>query len=284
MEIREWLNFVVSLVALIVTILVKRKDLADAFKEIKNRLKQFHARIIAKDIVAKLGSNQTPDNIQHPQVYPTDTRHKSLRLSIFDSSFGFVLGVTMALFTTSVFIYSLIPILAPGGYISLFWITLVIFSITGFERGFARELMVVFGSVLALVINDLVERYLLNTLTETSSNLFWLRTLILIFIAYTSYQVTKKQRLIPKDHRHRVQEGLLGILLGAISGYLIVGTLWYYLHSADYNIYGLNPPNFDNKELVQEIIKYMPPSALLKGGNLYATLFIMLVFVILVFI
>jgi len=285
----ELLNFIVSLISLIVTILVKREKLANAFKELRNQFKQHQSQRIAKKVITKFGTSQSSDNIQPRQVDSDGKECKLLKsrsaiLSSLILSLTFTIGIIMALFISSIAIRSLVNILAPGGYIALFWILIIAFALIGFEQGLARELVVIFSSILALVINDWITRYFLSTLHQNSSDLFWWRTLTLIAVVYTLYvAVTKASWARYKAYRETLQEGLLGMYLGAISGYLIWGTLWYYLHMSDYSIYGVNPPNFYSDEIIQRMIKYMPPS-LLTGGNLYASFFIVLILMIIVYI
>jgi len=68
----------------------------------------------------------------------------------------------------------------------------------------------------------------------TPETVFWLRTIIFGGLVFFGYQTPKIPRLAESEHfiRHYLQDALLGFFIGALNGYLIFGSLWYYLHVA----------------------------------------------------
>ena len=64
---------------------------------------------------------------------------------------------------------------------------------------------------------------------------FWMRVVILIMLAFFGYQTPKLPKISEaKFARERLSDTLLGLFLGVLNGYLIVGTLWYFLAQANY--------------------------------------------------
>src|SRR5215208_3746231 len=104
-------------------------------------------------------------------------------------------------------------------------------------RGWAKELLVAFSVILALALNHVIRRYipLAAAMNESDVTLFWVRTIVLLILVFFGYQtVITISRLASKAARERLQDTLFGVILGAFNGYLIAGTILYYMHIADY--------------------------------------------------
>jgi uncharacterized membrane protein required for colicin V production len=168
-----------------------------------------------------------------------------------------------------------------------FWLFVTLFGIIGMMRGWAKELLVVFSLILALTLNHLLERYvpMVNTLPPDSQALFWIRTIIVIVLVYFGYQTVNLPRFAGKAAREKLQDSLLGFVLGAINGYLIVGTIWFYLHVANYPFPYFEPPN-DSTEMGRaalSLLQNMPPR-LLGEPAIYFVVILAAIFIIVVFI
>jgi hypothetical protein len=169
----------------------------------------------------------------------------------------------------------------------VFWMYVILFAVIGAMRGWAKELLVSFSVILALTSNHVLRRYIpiVAALPEDSSSLFWIRTMIVITLVYFGYQtVVSIARLASKAARERLQDTLFGIFMGAINGYLIAGTILFYLHQANYpypNV--VSPPTGDVAIRVQALMNWMPPHLLGEPGIYFAVL-ICFIFVIVVFI
>lgn len=169
----------------------------------------------------------------------------------------------------------------------VFWMYVVLFAIVGAMRGWAKELLVSFSVILALTTNHVLRRYIpiVSTLPENSTSLFWIRTLILLTLVYFGYQtVISIDRLASRARRERLQDTLFGLFMGAINGYLIAGTVLYYLHLANYPFPNIvSPPTGDVLTRVQTLMTYMPPQLLGEPGIYFAVL-LAFIFVLVVFI
>lgn len=170
----------------------------------------------------------------------------------------------------------------------LFWMYVILFAIVGGMRGWAKELLVSFSVVLALSLNHLIRRYipLAQNLPETDTSLFWLRTIILLTLVYFGYQtVVSIPHLASRARRERLQDSLFGVILGAINGYLVAGTILFYMHIADYPFPNIisRPADPTLLQTVNNMMLYMPPQLLGEPG-IYFAIILAFVFVLVVYI
>jgi uncharacterized membrane protein required for colicin V production len=167
------------------------------------------------------------------------------------------------------------------------WMYVILFAVIGMLRGWAKELLVAFSVILALALNLLLKQYIpiVRDLPDDSSSLFWIRTLILGALVYFGYQtIALVPHLASKATRERLQDALFGAFLGAINGYLIAGTVLFYLDQAKYpypNIISTPPPELANSIL--QMMAYMPPH-LLGVPGIYFAVILCFIFVIVVYI
>jgi uncharacterized membrane protein required for colicin V production len=170
----------------------------------------------------------------------------------------------------------------------LFWMFVILFAIVGWMRGWAKELLVAFSVILALGLNHVLRRYIpiAQQLQETDESLFWVRTLILLVLVYFGYQtVISISHLASKAVRERLQDTLFGAILGALNGYLIAGTVLFYLHVADYPFPEVlsKPTDPTLLQTVNQMMLYMPPQLLGEPG-IYFAIIVAFVFVLVVYI
>jgi uncharacterized membrane protein required for colicin V production len=167
----------------------------------------------------------------------------------------------------------------------------IFFATIGAMRGWARELLVSFGVILALFILSVLLTYvpfIKNILANSQTTLFWLETSIIIAMVFFGYQTPNIPRLASQNRfaRDRLQDILLGVFLGAINGYLIMGTIWYFLDAASYpfpNIIQAPTPGTQVYEITQRMMAIMPP-ALLSSSAIYFAVALAFAFVLVVFI
>jgi uncharacterized membrane protein required for colicin V production len=170
----------------------------------------------------------------------------------------------------------------------IFWMYVIMFAVIGWMRGWAKELLVGFSVILALALNHVLRRYvpIASNLAETDPSLFWVRTIILLVLVYFGYQtVISIQHLAARARSERLQDTLFGAFLGGLNGYLVVGSVLYYIHIADYPF-----PNVISKpvdpallEKVNQMMLYMPPQLLGEPG-IYFAIILAFVFVLVVYI
>ncbi len=170
----------------------------------------------------------------------------------------------------------------------VFWMMVILFAVVGAMRGWAKELLVTFAVILALFISSILEKYVPFVRdTLVGENRFWVQTAILMGLVFFGYQTPNIPTLAasPRFMRERLQDVLLGVVLGAINGYLIFGTMWFYMHSASYPFDYITQPDATTAmgEAALKLIPLLPP-AWLAAPVIYIAVAISFVFVLVVFI
>ena len=168
--------------------------------------------------------------------------------------------------------------------IYIFWMYVILFAVIGAMRGWAKELLVSFSVILALALIHLLERYVPMFQVLQGTSLFWVRTWIAVALVYFGYQTVGAERLSGKARKEKLQDALFGAVMGATNGYLVVGTVWSYLHEAGYPFPGIfyAPTEVISVEIAR-MMAWMPPYAFGEPG-IYFAVMIAFVFVIVVFV
>ena len=169
----------------------------------------------------------------------------------------------------------------------VFWMYVIVFAVIGMMRGWAKELLVAFSVILALALNLLLKSYIpiVKDLPDASTSLFWIRTIIVVALVYFGYQtVAVIPHLASKANRERLQDALFGIILGGLNGYLVVGTILFYLDQANYPWPDvISAPTGTLLTTIQTMMTYMPPH-LLGVPGIYFAVILCFIFVIVVYI
>jgi hypothetical protein len=196
--------------------------------------------------------------------------------------------------------------------LSAFWLFVFIFGLIGAMRGWAKELLVIFSVVLALFMIYVLESftpYLIpfeevlgtveNYMPGTSFGAlplpvqdelriqFWTRAVIVIVISFFGYQTPRLAVIRDKARRERIQDVLLGVVLGLGSGFFIMGSLWFYMAAAQYPFSPqiLPPqPGTPLGDAAISILKYFPPVFASNQIGLFFAVVVAFMFVLVVFI
>ena len=188
--------------------------------------------------------------------------------------------------------------------VSVFWITVLLFAVIGWMRGWAKELLVSFSVILSLALNHVIYKYIpiAHDLSETDPSLFWVRLIILLVLVYFGYQtVVSIPHLAAKSRTEKLQDTLFGAFLGGLNGYLIAGTIIFYVVTAQAwfnlanNCSKLPDHNYPFQNIIQiptdpklldtvcHMMFYMPPQLLGEPG-VYFAIILAFVFVLVVYI
>ncbi|MEA3326230.1 MAG: hypothetical protein U9R53_02845 [Chloroflexota bacterium] len=170
----------------------------------------------------------------------------------------------------------------------LFWMYVVLFAMIGAMRGWAKEILVTAGVILAIFVVTVIEKlipFTRDALTPGTS--FTVRISVLALLTFFGYQGPNLPRVIEsgKFVRDRFQDVLLGVFLGAINGYMIFGTAWFYLIEADYPFDWITAPDSlteAGKNAIQ-LVKLLPPQWLCPPA-IYIAVALAFVFILVVFI
>jgi uncharacterized membrane protein required for colicin V production len=171
-------------------------------------------------------------------------------------------------------------------------IFIVLFAMAGAMRGWAKEMLVTFSVILAMftltVLESFVPFYQEAIATMTPESVFFMNGGILAALVFAGYQTPKIPRLAASERflRHLLQDTVLGIILGGINGYLVFGTLWYYLHTAGYPFEFVSAPDAMTQvgQAALRWINYLPPAWLMTTPTIYIAVAICFVFVLVVLI
>ncbi len=147
---------------------------------------------------------------------------------------------------------------------AVFLIAIAVFGVIGLLRGWVREVQVTAAAVLAMFIIEQISPWVWQVLVDrtpaeslaldplgTLRRLVILKTAIMLIIAFFGYQgpvvvqFATQGRVQANRARETVQEGILGLGVGLLNGYLIMGALWWYLHVGQYPFsWMISPLNF----------------------------------------
>jgi uncharacterized membrane protein required for colicin V production len=169
----------------------------------------------------------------------------------------------------------------------VFWMYVVLFAVIGGMRGWAKELLVSFSVLLALTFSTLLTNYIpfIKDMQRDSKVLyFWLRSIILVMLVFFGYQTPNIERFAAKMTREKIQDIILGVIIGAFNGYLIAGTIWLYMANAEYPFKNfISAPAENVAHAAEAMLNYMFPK-LLGIPGIYFAVVIAFIFVIVVFI
>ncbi len=196
--------------------------------------------------------------------------------------------------------------------LSAFWLFVILFGLIGAMRGWAKELLVIFSVVLALFLIYVLESFttylipfeeVLNKVENFAPGTsfislplpiqdelkiqFWSRAAIVSVLAFFGYQTPKLPVLQNRAKRERIQDLLLGVVLGLVSGYFIVGSLWWYMAAAQYPFTPqILPPEAGTQlgDAAINILKYFPPVFASNQIGLFFAVVVAFMFVLVVFI
>jgi uncharacterized membrane protein required for colicin V production len=168
-----------------------------------------------------------------------------------------------------------------------FWLLVILFGLIGMMRGWAKELLVTFSVILALAFNHVLQKYvpLVNSLPLDGTPIFWIRIVIVITLVFFGYQTVGLPRFAGKAAREKLQDSLLGFILGALNGYFVIGTAWFYLDQAKYPFEYITAPVAGTPmgDAALRLIPMLAPH-LLGEPAIYFAVMLCFIFVLVVFI
>jgi uncharacterized membrane protein required for colicin V production len=173
--------------------------------------------------------------------------------------------------------------------LTTFFLGLVIFfGLIGALRGWAKELLVTFSVILARFIEFVMLVYVpvlsasLQSLEQSDPRTwFYVRLMVFGLLISFGYATTVlSARMGSRARKEKLEDTLLGLFLGGINGFLVIGSLWGFLDEAQYGVWGITPPVTD---AAQNVIQYLP-TAWLQGPTLFVGVAVAFAFVLIVFV
>jgi hypothetical protein len=144
----------------------------------------------------------------------------------------------------------------------------IFFAIIGFMRGWNREIVSTAGIVLGLFALFQFDTILRGTLLANVNRdqVFLVQTALFVAIVFFAYQTRSVMGadIARREGRDSLQESVLGALLGALNGYLVWGSVWYFMDINEYPLapYVIAPSPGSASAQTQNIL----PLVLLGGG------------------
>lgn len=170
-----------------------------------------------------------------------------------------------------------------------FWMFVVTFAIIGATRGWVKELMVMFSVILSIFLLNVLETFtpLFTVLQNAPAMLFWVKVAVIFGLAFFGYQSPKIPQIAAtgKLGRDRLQDILLGFVIGGLNGFLIFGTAWFFMDKAGYPfpIIASPTPGTAIGDASIKMLAFLPPQWLV-SPYIYFAVGLAFVFVLVVFI
>lgn len=143
---------------------------------------------------------------------------------------------------------------------TLFWIFVIIFALVGSMRGWSKEMLVTFSLVLGIFVIAVMLQYIpfmeAYLAEGGDARQFTVRAIILGIFAFFGYQSPRIQRISDVLVKERFRDSALGIVIGALNGYFLLGSMLYFLHIFNYPFPFVTPPTED----LTNFLAYMPPA------------------------
>lgn len=120
-------------------------------------------------------------------------------------------------------------------FYSLMWVFAFFFAVMGYFRGWNRELLAASGILLTMFAIFQFDAFLRVTVYALlpREQIFFLQAAVFLAVVWIVYQA-EDIRTGRRGATETMRSGFLGVLAGAFNGYLIIGTLWYFLDINEY--------------------------------------------------
>lgn len=166
------------------------------------------------------------------------------------------------------------------------WTMALFFSYIGYQRGWNKEIISTSGIILALFalhqFDTLIRGVLLANLPGEQR--FIVQTLFFVFVVYFAYQTRALVGGRGNEGRDSLQERVLGGIIGFVNGYLVWGSLWYFLDINNYPAGLLVTPPADRANVVATLPLYLLAGGPAGPGDLLSLIVIVLFLVVLIVI
>jgi hypothetical protein len=173
---------------------------------------------------------------------------------------------------------------------AVMYVMMGVFGFIGYQRGLSKELISLAGIILALFALFQFNNLLLNVLLANvpPEQKFVVQCLLFGTIVFFAYQTRGLGRKLANDSgRDSLQSTILGTLMGAVNGYLIWGSLWYFMHINGYPLspfISAPPAGTRSADMIAALPLYLLAGGPNGDGNLLAFAVILLFVFVLILI
>jgi len=125
--------------------------------------------------------------------------------------------------------------------VALMWVFVACFAVVGAQRGWTKEIIAMAGITLGLFALHQFDAALRQQLLApfAAGQKFIFQVGIFLLIAFFAYQTraligSEAREATGGEGRDPAQSKVLGGIVGAANGYLVSGSIWYFMHINDY--------------------------------------------------
>jgi len=173
----------------------------------------------------------------------------------------------------------------------LFYVFIFIFALIGAIRGWAKEVIGTFSIFLGLYVITVLQTYVpaVASYLENSpiSSQIGFKAIVLGFVVFCGYQTPNLPMFVQNQRfqRDKMQDLILGFAVGAINGFMLFGSLWFFVHEGNYPYSFIFAPIAGTPagDAALDLIRMLPP-AWLVSPYIYFAIAISFMFVLVVFI
>ena len=173
----------------------------------------------------------------------------------------------------------------------LFYIFIFIFALIGAIRGWAKEVIATFSIFLGLYVITVLQTYVpaVKSYLDNSpiSSQIGFKAIVLGFVVFCGYQTPNLPMFIQNQRfqRNKMQDLILGLVIGAVNGFMLFGSLWSFVHDGNYPFPFIFAPIAGTPagDAALDLIRMLPPNWLVTP-YIYFAIAISFMFVLVVFI
>ncbi len=125
--------------------------------------------------------------------------------------------------------------------VTLMWVFVACFALVGLQRGWTKEIIAMAGITLGLFALHQFDAALRQQLLApfAAGQKFLFQAAVFLLIAFFAYQTraligSDAREALNGEGRDATQSKVLGGIVGAANGYLVSGSIWYFMHINDY--------------------------------------------------
>ena len=123
---------------------------------------------------------------------------------------------------------------------------------------------------------------------QSTVSRFYASTLIILLLAFFGYQTPAIKIFQAGARREKVRDMVLGAVFGGANGYLVIGSIWWFLHEAGYENFSkiLTPPQVGTPlaDAAMNLLAKMPPEYLMQAPHIFITIAFAFAFVVIVYV
>jgi hypothetical protein len=125
----------------------------------------------------------------------------------------------------------------------LFYFFILLFVVIGALRGWGKEVLVCFAGILALTIIEVILPKIAGGLAPDKA--LYAKWIVILGCIFVGYQTPALNAFVDsmRLRRNSARDMIMGALMGALNGYIVFGSMWYFMSAASYPLAGITAPD-----------------------------------------